>query len=145
MTKMNFKTFLLFVFLGVLGLVMTSFFAGSVLTAQVVKPFSALEQDAVVDGIQNLSTTEYSGTAVKFVDGNLETAWIPWLIKQVSILIGALSFVVFLYSGINLIINAENEEQLTTSLKSLVFAVVGIAVAAFSYTVIANILTLFAA
>jgi hypothetical protein len=41
------------------------------------------------------------------------------------------------------VIYGDNEEQLGKSTKMIVFGIIGIALAAFSYTIVANVLNLF--
>jgi hypothetical protein len=80
---------------------------------------------------------------VVFVDADLQLGWIPWIIRQASILIGGLSLIVFVYAGISLIAYGDNEEQLGKSTRMIIYAVVGIVLAAFSYSIIANLLSIF--
>ena len=140
---MRLKTVFIIVLAGALGLVMTSYFAGSLfLSKVVVEPFHSLGIDGVdtAPGVTSLVVPE---TDVKFVSAEFFKGWIPWVIKQVSILIGALSLLVFGYAGVTLIVYGDNEDQLSTSTKMIVFGIVGIALAAFSYTIIDNVLLLF--
>lgn len=128
--------------LAVLGVIISSYFVGGVLTAQVVAPFGTLR-----NAPSNLNEPTVISNEVNpdilFVDADLQQGWIPWVIRQVSILIGGLSLVVFLYAGISLILYGDNEEQLGKSVRMIVFAVVGIVLAAFSYSIVANVLNLF--
>ncbi len=143
---MSAKNVLLIIFLSVLGILMASFLGGSILKSQIVVPFSTIDNQKIdnqLDGNAPITKSAYQGTAVQFVDANLETQWIPWIIQQVSILIGALSLLVFGYAGFQLVIHGDNTEQFTASVKMIVFGVAGIALAAFSYTIVANLLKLF--
>lgn len=135
---MNLRALALLILISVIGLVFGSFFVGNVILNTQVVPFSKISTSDSPP-----STVSISGSEVKFVDKELETGWIPWLIKQVSILIGGLSLCVFFYAGFMLIFKGDNEEQLKTSIKTLVFAVVGIGLAAFAYTIIDNLLAIF--
>ena len=121
-------------------MVMSSFFVGNVLMSSVVTPFGSVPQTQTnSDGV----TINRLSDVVQFADADLESQWIPWVIKQASILIGGLSLIIFIYAGIQLIIHGDQEEQFKTSVKMLVFGVIGIALAAFSYTIIDNLLNLF--
>ncbi|MDP3975550.1 MAG: hypothetical protein Q8P95_01405 [bacterium] len=124
----------------IIGLLVSSFFIADVLMTQIT-PFSTLEipkPDA--NGITRITAGGDSG--IQFVDNDLLTGWLPWVIKQISILIGALSLAVFFYAGIKLIIKADNEEELKNSTKMIIFGVVGITISALSYSLVANILAL---
>lgn len=141
---MKTKLILFLIFFGVMGIIFTSYFAGSILLSQVVQPFSSLEQiPSTTDLDQPAIITVKENPSVSFVSADLLKSWVPWVIKQASILIGALSFAVFLYAGIMLIIQSDNEEQLTKSMKMIIYGVMGIALAAFSYSIIANVLQFF--
>lgn len=137
---MNFRTLALLILIAVIGLIIGSFFVGNVILSTQVAPFSSVDNKTPAVGT---SDTVRSIEGVSFVDRDIETGWIPWLIKQVSILIGGLSLCVFFYAGFMLIFKGDNEEQLKTSIKTLVFAVVGIGLAAFAYTIIDNLLLIF--
>lgn len=152
---MRLKTLLLLIFVSVIGVVLASFFTGSVLLGQTLQPFSSIGEtiSGSDDGILTTISidTNDSGntvddvlqdTELRFVSGDLLTGWIPWIIKQVSILIGGLSLIVFVYAGVTLIISGDNEEQLMTSSKMILFGIIGIALAGFSYTIVANVLSL---
>ncbi|GEM_PF-5981270 len=140
------KTVLLIVFLSVLGILMASLLGGSILKSSVVfEPFSKISDQKIESGDigSPIVKNGYQGTSVQFVDANLEKEWIPWIIQQASILIGALSLLVFGYAGFQLVVHGDNTEQFTASVKMIVFGVAGIALAAFSYTIVANLLKLF--
>lgn len=119
---------------------MSSYFVGSVLTAQVIAPFSTLGEPG--DIVEPTIVTPSGTTGVNFLHAEVQQGWIPWIIKQASILIGGLSLIVFVYAGVSLILNGDNEEELGKSMKMIIFAIIGIALAAFSYTIIANVLLL---
>ncbi|MGE3278648.1 MAG: hypothetical protein AB7J40_02505 [Candidatus Altimarinota bacterium] len=138
---MRLKTVLLLVLAMTAGVVFSSYFIGGVLTTQVIGPFSSINTGAdYMDGPGPIATDV---PAVTFIDAELIDGWIPWIIKQVSILIGGLSLIVFVYAGVMLIIYGDNEEQLTKSSKMIVFGIIGIVLAAFSYSIVANVLSLF--
>ena len=158
------KSVLFIVFLSVLGLIMSSYFSGVVLLTQLtplgpaikppstssspravnsdapLTPFSTLGQPG--DVIEPTIVTPEGSTGVSFIHGEIQTGWIPWIIKQVSILVGGLSLIVFAYAGVNLIIHGDSEEELSKSIRIIIYGIVGIALAAFSYTIIANVLLL---
>jgi len=138
---MRLKTALLLILAMVAGVVFSSYFVGGLLTTQVVGPFTTINTGA--DYMDGPGSIETGTEGVVFVDSVLIEGWIPWIIKQVSILIGALSLIVFVYAGITLIIYGDNEEQLTKSSKMIVFGIIGIVLAAFSYSIVANVLSLF--
>lgn len=141
---MRLKTGLFLVFLMVLGIIISSYFVGSILTANVISPFSTIQNPQQTRNPEGIATVTTRGDAdVSFVNADIQTQWIPWVIKQASILIGAVSLVVFIYAGITLIIRGDNEEQLGKSMKMIIYGIVGIALAGFSYTIIANVLVLF--
>lgn len=137
---MRLKTALFLIFLIVLGIILSSYFVGGVLLSQVTQPFSNI--GAVGTSNQEGITTYVFGETT-FIDSEVFQGWIPWVIKQVSILIGALSLLIFGYAGVSLIVYGDNEEQLGKSTKMIIFGIVGIALAAFSYTIIANVLVIF--
>lgn len=141
--------------ISVIGVVVASFFTGSVLLGSSIKPFGSIGE-TISNGEEGiLSTIRFDTTDVgntvddtlqstelNFVSGDILTEWMPWIIRQVSILIGGLSLIVFLYAGVTLIIRGDNEEQLKTSTKMILFGIIGIALAGFSYTIVANVLSL---
>lgn len=140
---MNLKTIILIVLLLVAGVIFSSYFIGAYLTTQVLTPFSSL-QDEQPEGLPTTPTiVELPEGEFSFIDADLQLGWIPWIIKQVSILIGGLSLVVFVYAGVSLIVFGDSEEQLGKSTKMIVFGVVGIGLAAFSYSIVANLLNIF--
>lgn len=145
---MRLKTALLLIVAMVAGIVFSSYFVGGYLLSNTIKPFSTLNPTAwdVGDSLQNIDvplSREDDFYNVSFVDADLQQDWIPWIIKQISILIGGLSLVVFVYAGITLVIYGDNEEQLGKSTRMIIYGIVGIALAAFSYTIVANVLNLF--
>lgn len=139
---MRLKTALLLIVAMVVGIVFSSYFVGGLLTTQVLEPFRNVYTIAPVTVEDGVSTIPI-GWDVTFVDADLIEGWIPWIIKQISILIGGLSLVVFVYAGITLVIYGDNEDQLGKSTRMIVYGIVGIALAAFSYTIVANVLNLF--
>jgi hypothetical protein len=149
---MRLKTLLPMILISVLGVVMASFFTGSMLLGQTLKPFQSLNTTTDTRGILDKETiidrnapsfvSDVEGGEFNFVSGDLFEQWIPWIIQQVSILVGGLSLIVFVYAGVMLIIGGDNEEQLKTSSKMIVFGLIGIALAGFSYTIVANVLSL---
>lgn len=140
---MRLKTGLFLVFLMVLGVIFSSYFVGSVLTSSVIVPFSKINTTGLKSGGISTITPNDASIGVSFVNADVQTQWIPWVIKQASILIGAISLIVFLYAGIMLIVSGDNEEQLGKSTRMIIYGIVGIALAGFSYTIIANVLVLF--
>lgn len=140
---MRLKTALFLIFLIVLGIILSSYFVGGVLLSQVIDPFTTIDIGGTTDTPEVVTHSFSSQSNLSFVDAELFQGWIPWIIKQVSILIGALSLLVFGYAGVTLIVYGDNEEQLGKSTKMIIFGIVGIALAAFSYTIIANVLVLF--
>jgi hypothetical protein len=152
---MRLKTLLPMILISVIGVIFASFFTGSVLLGQSITPFGSLSNtaDSGADGIIDtiiVSTNPSIDTIIedseagsaRFASGDLFEQWVPWIIQQVSILIGALSLIVFIYAGVTLIISGDNEEQLKTSSKMILFGIIGIALAGFSYTIVANVLSL---
>ena len=134
---MQLKKILWVVFLLVLGVVISSYFVGSLFLTRVIpKPFES-------SGSVTEINTVYTGISSLFADKDLVGGWVPWIIRQVSILIGALSLIIFFYAGMNLIIKGDNEEEFGKAMKMIIYAIVGIALAAFSYTIVANVLVLF--
>mgnify|MGYP001582830653 CR=1 FL=1 len=143
---MRLKTALFLITLGVVGSITASFFVSNVYLSQVIEPFSSVKRGDGVGKTGEFDTTRFEGKGgveLAFIDEDLQTGWMPWVIKQVSILIGGLSLLLFLYAGIALIIYGDNEEQLGKSMKIFAFSVVGISVAALSYTIVSNLLNLF--
>ncbi|MDP2691060.1 MAG: hypothetical protein Q8O95_01485 [bacterium] len=141
---MGLKTIILFILVAVVGVVVASYSLGGLFLSQVIPyPFETVAPPILPAEQGTLVPVTTDSPNVSFLTGRIQEDFIPWVIKQVSILIGALSLVVFFYAGVQLIIAGDNEEQMTKSLKMLVFGVIGIALAAFSYTIVANILALF--
>jgi len=140
---MSLKTISLTVVLLVVGVVASSFFVGEVLMTQVT-PFQSIQNSGATPRADELGLVEFRGNnSVRFANQDLLTGWVPWIIRQVSILVGAISLVVFVYAGIRLVLFGDNEEEFGKSVKTIVFAVIGIALAAFSYAIVANVLALF--
>ena len=146
---MRLKTILFLMVAVIIGIVISSYFVGSVLLTRVVEvaPFSTLPSTMPVETtpgqIVEVEKYETFRGFVQFITADIEKGWIPWVIKQTSILIGALSLIVFFYAGISLIVFGDNEEQFSKSSKMILVAIIGIALSAFSYTIIANVLALF--
>ena len=137
---MNWKSLLVVITCSVLSIVAVSLWGGEVLTSQVLGPFTTISTSSDAPGV---TPTVVGGNAkVSFVDADIREGWMPWIIRQVSILIGGISLVVFLYAGISLILYGDNEEQLGKSSQMIVYAIVGIALAALSYSIVANLLAL---
>ena len=80
---------------------------------------------------------------VKFADKDLLTEWMPWVIKNLSILMGGLSFIAFSYAGILLFYKGDDPEQITNSLKIITFSIIGLTVSALSYAIVKTLLNLF--
>jgi len=140
---MSLKKVLFTVFLLTLGFVLSSFFVGEVLLTQVI-PFESIQDQGIRGTDGNPNTVRFdNNTAITFASQDLLTGWFPWVVKQVSILIGGLSLVVFIYAGMRLIISGDNEEEFGKAIKIILFSVIGIALAAFSYALVANVLSLF--
>jgi len=140
---MNFKTVLIAIIVLTFGVLTSSFFVGEVLLSQVI-PFESIQRQGLRGQGGEPNVARFTGQPrVTFVSQDLVTGWIPWIIKQVSILIGGLSLIVFIYAGIRLIISGDNEEEFGKSIRIIVFGVVGIALSAFSYAIVANVLALF--
>lgn len=140
---MHLKTVLFLSVIAVLGIIMSSYFVGGVLTSQVIAPFGTLRNAPVANLDEPTIINNETNADIVFVDADLQLGWIPWIIRQVSILIGGLSLIVFVYAGISLIAYGDNEEQLGKSTRMIIYAVVGIVLAAFSYSIIANLLSIF--
>ena len=127
----------------VVGLVSSSYFVGEVLLTQVT-PFQTITDGGSTPRPDELNLVEFEGNnTVRFANQDLLTGWVPWIIRQVSILIGGISLVVFVYAGVRLVLFGDNEEEFGKSVKTIVFAIIGIALAAFSYAIVANVLALF--
>lgn len=145
---MRLKTLLPLVVVSVIGIVFTTLFSGNVLLSQSIRPFSSINTADPLSTPGNsadpdLVVIDTGSGNVSFANQDLISGWIPWVIQQVSILIGALSLCVFVYAGVNLIIKGDNEEELGKSTKMIIFGVVGIALSGLSYTIVANVLALF--
>ncbi|MDF2378711.1 MAG: hypothetical protein P1V18_00610 [Candidatus Gracilibacteria bacterium] len=140
---MPFKNFAFLAFLSVIGIVIASLFAGNVYMTNVLTPFSTLNNTTEAPTEVTQIDVQDTDNAIQFVDADILEGWIPWVIKQVSILVGGLSLVVFFYAGVSLIIFGDNEEELAKSSKMIVFGIVGIALAALSYSIVANLLVIF--
>lgn len=140
---MKITSLLLIVVVSVIGIVSATVLGSEVLKSQVA-PFQTIERQGIRGGESEPSTRQFRVTDdVTFVDQDLLQGWMPWIIQQASILIGALSLIVFVYAGVLLILKGDNEEELGKAVKMLIFGVVGIALAAFSYSIIANVLAFF--
>ena len=140
---MRLKTVLITLVLLIIGFVVSSFFVGEVYLTQVV-PFETIQDQGIPGkGVDPNIVRFDSAVDVTFVSQDLLKGWIPWIIKQLSILIGGISLVVFIYAGIRLIINGDNEEEFGKAIKIIVFAIIGIALSALSYAIVANVLALF--
>lgn len=161
---MNLKTALTVILIGIIGTIMASFFTGNVLLTQSIRPFQSLQQQEASNQAENTqsddlvrintgvniepsgetgSENQQSEGQLRFTDRDLLTGWIPWIVQQASILVGALSLIVFVYAGVMLVIQGGNEEQLAKSFKMIVMGILGIALAGFSYSIVANVLALF--
>lgn len=140
---MPLKNFAFLAFLSVIGIVVATLFAGNVLMTNVLTPFSTLSE--VTEAPKEVTSVDVEDAKdnVQFVDADILEGWIPWVIKQVSILIGALSLFTFFYAGTRLILFGDNEEEIGKSSKMILFGIVGIALSALSYSIVANVLVIF--
>jgi len=141
---MNLKTVLFAAFVAILAIFVSTFVLGGYFVTQaanVPTPFHTIDN---VPDDENITDNGIVGVGdVGFVNRDLQTGWMPWIIKQISILVGAISLIVFFYAGVKLVVQGDNEEEFGKAIKTLIYGVVGIALAAFSYTIIANLLAVF--
>lgn len=83
------------------------------------------------------------GGVIQFPDGELTTDLMPFVIRVMTVLIGAIAVVVFAYAGVNYIIRGDNEEEVGKSIKMLLYGTIGVAIASLSYAIINNVLSIF--
>src|SRR3990172_3084223 len=117
---MKLKTVLILVFVFTIGIILTPYLISVVLTARVIAPLDQVgtiqtagfsdflsqvtpfgkvdvepPSQSPTDGRPVTVATDVAGVNVRFINADIQKGWIPWIIKQVSILIGALSLCVF--------------------------------------------------
>lgn len=73
---------------------------------------------------------------------NVKTVLLPYAIKVLLGITGALSVVVFVYAGVMLIISQGNEEELTKFKNILIWSIVGLALVTTSYGLVRGIMQL---
>jgi hypothetical protein len=109
-----------------------------------IAPFSSAKK--VIEGSLSENLKRDKGLKffeVSFADKDIATGWLPWIIKNLSILMGGLFFIMFSYAGLTLFIKGDDPEEIGKSLKMITYSIVGLVVAALSYAIVGNILNLF--
>jgi hypothetical protein len=104
-------------------------------------PFSTVTKDSS-SALVDFDRQRYD-EVVQFANKDLASGWLPWVIKNLSILMGGLSFISFVYAGVNLFLKGDDPEQISHSLKIITYSIIGLVIAAFSYAIVANVLNLF--
>ncbi len=74
--------------------------------------------------------------------GDLEENILPAAIKMFLGVVATISFVMFIYSGVNLIISQGNEEEMTKFKNMLIWSVVGLVVITMAYAIVKGVLDL---
>lgn len=74
---------------------------------------------------------------------DIRTSGIRWALAALFFISTPLLFIMALYSGINMVIRPENEEVVAKSRRTLIFSALGLALMAFAYAIVQNVLNLF--
>lgn len=81
-------------------------------------------------------------TRQRLPTANLKTEITPKVIKIALALAGSISFGVFVYAGIMLVISQGNEEEITKFKNILIWSIVGLLVITTSYAIVRGVLQL---
>ncbi len=74
--------------------------------------------------------------------GDLEAEILPASIKMFLGVVATISFAMFIYAGVNLIISQGNEEEMTKFKSMLIWSVVGLVIITMAYAVVKGVLDL---
>ena len=105
--------------------------------------FAAKYDDRIDDFIPP-GSAGYSGytTTKDLPTRHLTLEILPRLIKILLALGGSISFIVFVYAGIMLIVSQGKEEELTKFKNILLWSAIGLAIISLSYAIVTGILNL---
>jgi magnesium-transporting ATPase (P-type) len=106
--------------------------------AFIVMPVVALAEQGSPDEI--LKAPLDSGLPVPTED--LQQTIFPSIVKMALTLVGTVTFIVFVYSGVMLLIAGSNEEQITKFKSALVWSGVGLAIIMGSYAIVTGVFRL---
>jgi hypothetical protein len=106
-----------------------------------VKINSVQAQSSVVpDGLLNENPSFEHGASLP--QGDFFKSILPKIISDLLILATTLALISFLYSGVSMIVFAENAEKVEAAKKNLFYSLIGLAIAGFAYSVVSGILIL---
>lgn len=105
--------------------------------------FAAGRTTPKLDTILPVESVEDSATGSSYIPtGDLETSILPAAIKMFLGLVATISFVMFIYSGINMVISQGNEEEMTKFKSMLIWSVVGLVIITMAYAIVKGVLAL---
>lgn len=111
-----------------------------------VAVFAGLSMQAVAMAAQGdilppgvVKTEEFGGTA-KLPTANLKMDILPQLIKVTLALVGSVSFIVFVYAGIMLVISQGDEEDMKKFKEILIWSLVGLLFITTSYLLVRGVM-----
>jgi len=108
------------------------------------KEGSDKEFGSLVDQLVPSSSELFEGREdVRLAEGDLETGLVPRLIRILISFSALAAFVLFMYSGIRLVLARHNEEELTKAKTAIIHAVVGAILIAGSFGIIIGLIRLF--
>lgn len=99
----------------------------------------AAQSDILPSGV--VDTKEFGGTA-KLPTANLKMDILPQLIKVTLALVGSVSFIVFVYAGIMLVISQGDEEDMKKFKNILIWSLVGLLFITTSYLLVRGIMNI---
>lgn len=88
------------------------------------------------------SVQQIGGGAAQIATSDLKDKIVPDAVKLFLSVVATISFVMFLYAGINLVISQGNEEEMTKFKNMMLWAVVGLLFITMSFAIVKGVLQL---
>lgn len=111
-----------------------------------IMPFSVFAQGpktpTVEDILPKSSVQSLHSTANALPVSDFKEQLLPQVITLFLGVVGTVSFIIFMYAGVNLVISQGNEEEMTKFKTMLVWAVVGLILITMSFVIIKGVLEL---
>ncbi len=96
----------------------------------------------ILEILPESSIHEDKSLAAMVSTGDLEEQVLPAAIKMFLGMVATISFVMFIYAGVNLIISQGNEEEMTKFKNMLLWSVIGLAVITMSYAIVKGVMAI---
>lgn len=115
---------------------------------QIPLPFSPTETESLRKNIDDSLSEQ--GTVKKVTVAGQEVpvfamayAGMRFIITALFFVAGPITLAVIVYSGVMLVIKADNEEEATKTRRTLIFSAIGLLVMALAYAIVQNIIKIF--